>query len=124
MNKLMIFKKLIAALVFLPLAVSASGQFRNGASYEDLYDGETVAALKSHVRELSAAHLEGRKAGSDGEKAAAEYVAEVLENYGVDVLSPAGGETFGIRTAAGDTLTSLFTVKYCKRTACRRRFKR
>ena len=112
MNKLMIFKKLIAALVFLPLAVSASGQFRNGASYEDLYDGETVAALKSHVRELSAAHLEGRKAGSDGEKAAAEYVAEVLENYGVDVLSPAGGETFGIRTAAGDTLTSRNVIGY------------
>ena len=108
----MIFKKLIVALVFLPIAVSASGQFRNGASYEDLYDGETVAALKSHVRELSAAHLEGRKAGSDGEKAAAEYVAEVLENYGVDVLSPAGGETFGIRTAAGDTLTSRNVIGY------------
>ena len=46
----------------------ASAQFRDGAVYEDLYDGETVSLLKAHVRELSSAHLEGRKAGSGGEK--------------------------------------------------------
>ena len=96
----------------LATAGAASAQFRTGASYEDLYDGETVSVLKAHVRELSAAHLEGRKAGSEGEKEAAEYVARVLKEYGVDVLSPAEGETFGIRTADGDTLTSRNVVGY------------
>ena len=112
MNKLMISKKLITAFLMLAVTVAASAQFRDGASYEDLYDGETISVLKSHVRELSAAHLEGRKAGSEGEKIAAEYVMQVLKDYGVDVLSPAGGEVFGIRTAAGDTLTSRNVVAY------------
>lgn len=112
MNKCMILKRLIAAFVMLSLTCVASGQFRGGSSYEDLYDGEVVSVLKSHVRELSAAHLEGRKAGSEGERIAAEYVADVLASYGVDVLSPAGGETFGIRTAAGDTLTSRNVIGY------------
>ena len=96
----------------LAVAVTASAQFRDGASYEDLYDGETISVLKSHVRELSAAHLEGRKAGSEGERIAAEYVMQVLKDYGVDVLSPVGGEVFGIRTADGDTLTSRNVVAY------------
>ena len=108
----MIFRRLILVLMMLSLAFATSAQFRGETSYEDLYDGETVSALKSHVRELSAAHLEGRKAGSEGEKLAAEYVAQVLKDYGVDVLSPAGGETFGIRTADGDTLTSRNVVAY------------
>ena len=108
----MLSKKLITAFLMLAVTVAASAQFRDGASYEDLYDGETISVLKSHVRELSAAHLEGRKAGSEGEKIAAEYVMQVLKDYGVDVLSPAGGEVFGIRTAAGDTLTSRNVVAY------------
>lgn len=108
----MVLKKFIAAFVMLSMTFAASAQFREGVSYEDVYDGETVSALKSHVRELSAAHLEGRKAGSEGERIAAEYVAQVLEGYGVDVLSPASGETFGIRTASGDTLISRNVVAY------------
>ncbi len=108
----MILKKLITAFLMLAVTVAASAQFRDGASYEDLYDGETISVLKSHVRELSAAHLEGRKAGSEGERIAAEYVMQVLKDYGVDVLSPAGGEVFGIRTADGDTLTSRNVVAY------------
>lgn len=98
--------------MLLAMAVCASAQFRTGASYDDLYDGETVSVLKSHVRELSAAHLEGRKAGSEGERLAAEYVADMFRKYGVDVLSPAGGETFGIRKENGDTLTSRNVVGY------------
>ncbi len=98
--------RFISALAFLMISFSASAQFRDGAVYDDLYDGETVASLKSHVRELSASHLEGRKAGSEGEKAAAEYVAQTLKSYGLDVLSPADGDLFGLKTEAGDTLTS------------------
>ena len=63
----------------MPLLLSA--QFRSGMSYEDLDDSETVAAIKSHVRTLSAAHLEGRKAGSEGEKEAAEYVEQMFRQY-------------------------------------------
>ena len=98
--------RFISAVAFVLLSVSASAQFRDGAVYDDLYDGETVASLKSHVRELSAAHLEGRKAGSEGEKAAAEDVAQTLKSYGLDVLTPAEGDVFGLKTESGDTLTS------------------
>ena len=98
--------RFISAVAFVLLSVSASAQFRDGAVYDDLYDGETVASLKSHVRELSAAHLEGRKAGSEGEKVAAEYVAQTLKSYGLDVLTPAEGDVFGLKTESGDTLTS------------------
>lgn len=96
----------------LSVCFAVSAQYRDGLSYEDLYDGENVAALKTHVRELSAAHLEGRKAGSEGERLAAVYVSEVLGKYGVDVLSPAEGEVFGIRKEDGDTLTSRNVVGY------------
>ena len=98
--------RFISAVAFVLFSVSASAQFRDGAVYDDLYDGETVASLKSHVRELSAAHLEGRKAGSEGEKAAAEYVTQTLKSYGLDVLTPAEGDVFGLKTESGDTLTS------------------
>lgn len=94
------------------LTLSASAQFRSGSVYEDLYDGETVSAMKSHVRELSSAMMEGRKAGSEGEKMAAEYVEEIFKQYGVDVISPKGGEEFGLRSEAGDTLTSRNVVGF------------
>ena len=94
----------------MPLLLSA--QFRSGMSYEDLDDSETVAAIKSHVRTLSAAHLEGRKAGSEGEKEAAEYVEQLFRKYGVDLLTPAGGEIFGGKKENGDTLTSRNVIGY------------
>lgn len=102
---------LIALLALIPL-VTISAQFRSGASYGDLYDSETVAAIKSHVRHISAASLEGRKAGSEGEREAAAYVTEILKSYGVDVLSPADGEIFGVRTEDGDTLTSRNVIGF------------
>ncbi len=103
---------IISVLAFLLIPPAVSAQFRDGASYDDLYDGETVAALKTHVRELSAAHLEGRKAGSEGEKIAAEYVTKAFRNYGVDVISGESGDVFGLRTAAGDTLTSRNVIGF------------
>ncbi len=98
-------------LTMLP-AWSVSGQYIGGASYEELYDGETVKSLKTHVRELSSAHLEGRKAGSEGEKFAAEYVTGVLKEYGVDVISSGEGDVFGIRKENGDTLTSRNVIGF------------
>ena len=72
-------------------------------SVEDLDDSETVRAFKEHVGYLSSAALEGRKAGSEGEKEAALYLEEKLGECGIDILS--AGNSFSI-AAEGDTLTS------------------
>lgn len=106
MKRLFVF--LIAVLSFL----SASAQYRDGQNYRDLYDSETMTAMKAHVRELSAADMEGRKAGSEGERMAAEYLGSRLTEYGVDLLGPKDGELFGIRTEDGDTLTSRNVIGF------------
>ncbi len=93
-------------------AFYVSAQFRDGAAYEDLYDGETVSSLKAHVRELSSAHLEGRKAGSEGEELAARYLTDMFKNYGVDVISAPEGDVFGIKKEDGDTLTSRNVIGF------------
>lgn len=98
-------KTILLAALFL-ISLTGVAQYRSGTAYEDLNDSEVVAALKSHVRMLSSAHLEGRKAGSEGEKEAAEYVGEMFREYGVDLLTPVDGEVFGIMKESGDTLTS------------------
>lgn len=96
----------------LMLPICAQAQFRDDAVYEDLYDSDAAAAMKAHVRFLSAADMEGRKAGSQGELEAARYVTGILKDYGIDVLTPADGETFGIAKENGDTLTSRNVVGY------------
>ena len=110
MNDLM--KRFVILFLMLASLMTASAQFRTGSSYEELGDGETVAAMKTHVRTLSAAHLEGRPAGSDGEKEAARYVEEGFRNYGLELFTPSGGELFGVRKDNGDTLTSRNVVAY------------
>lgn len=96
-------------LAFMP-AFSALSQYRYSDGYKELEDSENVASFKSHVRYLSSAMLEGRKSGSEGERLAAEYVADVLKSYGVEVLSPESGDVFGIKKENGDTLTSRNVV--------------
>ena len=86
--------------------IPAEAQFRDGASYADLNDSETIRAFKEHVSTISAAVMEGRKAGSEGERMTAEYVTGIFKKYGVDVLSGKDGDVFGIRQENGDTLTS------------------
>lgn len=105
----------IISLIVLSLssALDILAQIQPGQTYGDLYDSETVAAVKSHVRELSSAMLEGRRAGSEGEKLAAEYVEDFFGSYDIDLLSPAGGgELFGIRKENGDTLTSRNVIGF------------
>ncbi|MBO5979231.1 MAG: TonB family protein [Bacteroidales bacterium] len=97
---------IIMMMLALMPAFSALAQYRDPAGYQELDDSENVASIKSHVRYLSSAMLEGRKAGSDGEKLAAEYVAEVFQEYGVELITPKNGESFGIVKDNGDTLTS------------------
>ena len=104
--------KIFILITLLMTSFTASGQYRTGASYEDLYDSEITAAMKSHIRTLSAAHLEGRKAGSEGEAEAADYIRTILKEYGVDVLSPEKGDLFGIKKESGDTLTSRNVVGF------------
>lgn len=102
---------LIAAALLLADVV-ASAQFRDRNGYQELYDSETVMSFKKHLGALASSYLEGRKAGSEGEKDAAIYVTETLKSYGVDVLSPAEGDVFGLKTASGDTLTSRNVIGY------------
>lgn len=105
-------KFLILSVSMLLSVLSLPAQFRGDNPYQELYDSETVSAIKKHVRELSAASLEGRKAGSEGERMAAEYVGDMFKEYGVDLLTPADGELFGIKTESGDTLTSRNVIGF------------
>lgn len=104
--------KTAAFLMSLLISLSAAGQFRGGKNYDELYDSERVSALKEHVRMLSSSMMEGRRAGSEGERLAAGYVSEQFEAYGLELLSPEGGDVFGIRTENGDTLESRNVVAY------------
>ena len=104
--------KIYILLITLFVSVPLSAQFRNDISYDDLYDSETTGALKTHIRSLSASHLEGRKAGTEGERLAADYVRQAFKDSGVDVISPEEGDVFGIKTEAGDTLTSRNVVGF------------
>ena len=94
----------VAVILMFPCVSGA--QYRSGGGYSDLYDSETVTAFKKHIGFLASASLEGRKAGSEGEKAAAEYVYSCLKEYGVDMLCPESGDEFGISKDGADTLTS------------------
>ena len=98
-------RRVIAFLLALTAATLVHAQFRNGSALDALEDSETVRAFKEHVSYLASAELEGRKVGSEGEKLAADYVANRLKEYGIDVLSPEGGSTFGVLKGA-DTLQS------------------
>lgn len=104
--------KIYILLITLFVSVPLSAQFRNDISYDDLYDSETTGTLKTHIRSLSASHLEGRKAGTEGERLAADYVRQAFKDSGVDVISPEEGDVFGIKTEAGDTLTSRNVVGF------------
>lgn len=109
-SRMKLFRTIISVAAFIS-AFSASAQYRDGA-YSDIYDSETVSSVKTHVRELSSAMYEGRKAGSEGEKMAAEYVEATLRECGVDVLSPRGGDIFGVKQENGDTLTSRNVIGF------------
>ena len=102
----MTINRLSAILLSISLSVAAYAQYAAHDPYSDLYDSETVSSFKKHVSYVTAADFEGRKAGSEGEKAVAEYVYDCLKGYGVEMLTGADGEVFGIARVPGDTLTS------------------
>ena len=99
-------KRLFLLATALLLAVNVvHAQYRT--PLEDLDDSETVRALKEHVGILASAQMEGRKAGSEGERMAAEYISGKLKEYGIDVL-PTGNQ-FKLAQGA-DTLVSCNVV--------------
>lgn len=107
-------KVMIRTAVFILALLGGTAvqaQFRD-SDWKDLNDSETVRAMKEQVAFLSSAAMEGRKAGSEGEKAAAIYITEQLRESGVDVLSGDEGDVFGIRQENGDTLTSRNVVGF------------
>ena len=97
-------RRIIACLLLLAAPLLASAQFRPFQG--GLEDSETVAAMKEHVSYLASPAREGRKAGSEGEREAAAYVADALAACGVELFSGSDGDLFGLKQEAGDTLTS------------------
>ena len=68
--------------------------------------GENVEKnLIKHVDYLTSVGLKGRKAGSEGERLAAEYLYGELEKCGVEMLTGKGGQDFYI-VENGDSLMS------------------
>lgn len=95
-------KRLLAFAVAVLLSMPAlQAQYRT--SLEDLDDSECVRALKEHVGMLASAQMEGRKAGSEGERMAAAYLREKLAACGIEMLE--SGSEFKL-AREGDTLTS------------------
>lgn len=82
------------------------------SDYSELSDGDVAASLRSHISFLSSAAMEGRAAGSAGERDAADYVRRTLESYGVDILSGTDGDLFGLSLENGDTLTSRNVIGF------------
>ncbi|MCQ2185272.1 MAG: TonB family protein [Bacteroidales bacterium] len=68
-------------------------------------ESSTVQAFRKHVDEICLSQNEGRAPGSEGEKAVASYVYSVLDDAGLQMLTPAEGDVFGIRQG-NDTLVS------------------
>lgn len=103
-------KAVISLLAFFVLcAFGARAQYADGNPYSGFYDSDCVRALKEHVGELTSAQMEGRKAGSEGEAMAADYLEKVMAFYGVDVLPR---ETFGLAREGADTLRSCNVVGF------------
>lgn len=107
----MIMKKLAIIAVAILQTMLLSAQFKTQSYREQFEENETRASFRNHISMLAAESLEGRAAGSEGEKSAAGYVSRQLEAYGLDVLSDKDGDTFGIMTE-GDTLTSRNVIAF------------
>lgn len=108
MKKILVL--LAALFVCAAVYVPCRAQYISG--YADLSDSDVTKTLKNHISYLASDALEGRKAGSEGEYAAAEYVRDMFKEYGIDLLSGSEGDVFGISMPAGDTLTSRNVVGF------------
>lgn len=97
-------------LITILLSTVCSAQFRS--DYRDLDEPEVQRILKEDVSYLSSAALEGRKAGSEGESDAADYVSERLSACGIELLQGTDLERFGMVREGGDTLRSRNVIGF------------
>lgn len=104
------FKRSLTVVFMLLAAVVCRGQIKDSA-FSELYESETSRQLREDVGYLSSAMLEGRKAGSEGEKMAAQYVYEQMEKSGVEMLCSPDGDVFGLK-GDSDTLVSRNVVGF------------
>ncbi|MBF8295025.1 MAG: Aminopeptidase, partial [Bacteroidetes bacterium] len=71
----------------------------------------TAAELAKHVKYLASDHLEGRKSGSKGGEAAAQYLANEFKSYGLKPIGDQGSffQNFdfvaGVKLGEGNSLT-------------------
>lgn len=100
-----LFQGVFIVLCLLATPSLCRAQFMGGG-YAELDDSPTTAAFREHVSYISSAAMEGRKAGSEGETLTAEYVYDILKEYGVEMLSSREGDQFGISRTPGDTVNS------------------
>jgi len=100
-----LFQGVFIALLAIILPLNVNAQFMGGG-YSELDDSPTTAAFREHVTYISSAAMEGRKAGSEGETLTAEYVYDILRDYGLEMLTSRSGERFGISRTPGDTINS------------------
>lgn len=99
----------LCLLFFLLTAPLLKAQYRDGVSYEDLYDSEGVAALKADVSYICSPAHRGRKAGSPGEKDVAGWLYREMEKAGLEMLTGQDGDVFGMQ-GEKDTLVSRNVV--------------
>lgn len=105
-------KRILSSVVFALSALLCSAQYRTGEAYSELTESEVCRSMRSDAGYLSCLALEGRKAGSQGEKDAAVYFASRLEEYGVDILSGKEGDVFGLKQENSDTLVSRNVIGF------------
>lgn len=90
--------------------IHVSAQFRGG--YAGVYDSEVSSGMRSDVAYLASEELDGRAAGSEGEKEAAAYIGDRLASSGAVMISDPQGDVFGMKLPDGDTLTSRNVIGY------------
>lgn len=81
--------RIITVLAALLTALSASAQ-----------------QMADYIEDLASATFDGRRAGTEGEKEAAQYMSDAFSNLGIELLYGRDGDPFGIKGEAGDTLIS------------------
>lgn len=75
-----------------------------GCSTIEQHDGELVEKLRNHVEFLASPQLKGRKPGTPGNHAAANYIAAQFRDIGLDPLGSLGSYFQHISPEVGDNL--------------------
>ena len=82
-------KKVIFLLTIVPVLTFA--QTRKQKKAQEKADKVTLANVQAHIKYLADDKLQGRRAGTEGERLAMEYIAAQFAKYG---LEPKGTQQF------------------------------